>query len=417
MSDQQGWTPGAPAPARPAQHDGPLSQETPVRPDGEARPRPDATSSAPSFAAIELQSALVRSQDQSRFVAPDLAEAGVKPPLPWRRLSWVFAIVVAVGIVAGFAYVTWFRNVEKDAEVAVIVDSVDPAQVAAQTPQDIVRDYFAALADGDIAKALTMGPRGGTGSEALLTPEVYAVTAALTPISDVEILTTDPAATEVDVRYRLGDSQVDTAVRITRLDTGEYRLTRTTVPVQFQITGSDNLPLIINGATVAQGQTFEVVPGRYELSTGRTLLEYPESSAIEIQTLARPDLTRHPASPQLTDLGRTALMSAARESLDRCLAQQSLAPTGCPFGLSSDKAVVPSSIHWTLLNDPWADTTPSLSADDQSIAVLTIGLRLQLSVDYADGTRSPGQEFSDTVQATANMLGETSSDVAIFWER
>ncbi|NHB84139.1 hypothetical protein G7085_04475 [Tessaracoccus sp. HDW20] len=111
-------------------------------------------------------------------------------------------------------------------------------RVLAQTPQEIVTEYFQALADGDIGRALAMGPRGGNGSERLLTPAAFAATRELSRINGLEILTTDPEATRVQVRYRIGDSPVKAEIALERLDTGEYQLKRTTVPIQLDVPGA-----------------------------------------------------------------------------------------------------------------------------------------------------------------------------------
>lgn len=362
------------------------------------------------------QPAAPPSQFPDRFEAPRPDDEPRSRPLPWRPLLLGMVAVVLCGIAFGAAYVVWFRPTAADPDVTVKPSAGATQQVTTATPHEIVTAYFTALAEGDIERALAMGEPGGAGSGALVTPKVYAVTRELSPIGNLQIHTEDPTATELDISYTLGDQVVETSVRTVRLDTGEYRLARTSVPVQIQVPGGDELPLIVNGQPVPQNQTFELVPGRYELSTGMTLIAYPEANNFTINSLARADETILTINPQLTEQGRTAFMSAARASLSRCLAQQQVAPAGCPNRMQVSRPVVPSSIAWELLNDPWSDATVTLSPEDQSVAVLTVSIRARLSVDYTDGSRSPGQTINKTAQVRASMLSDSPRSIDVTWD-
>lgn len=352
----------------------------------------------------------------SRFEAPAPEEPPGRPPTPWRPLLAGALSLLLVGVLIGVSYVTWFRPSAADPDVTVKASQQATQEMRSATPHEIVTAYFDALAQGDIERALAMGELGGTGSEALVTPAAYAVTRQLSPLSDLHIHTEDPAATELEVSYTLGDQRIDTSVRTVRLDTGEYRMARTTVPVQIQVPGGDNVPLLVNGQSVPQNRTFELVPGRYQLATGLQLIAYPEASAFTINSLARADETVLTVSPQLTEVGRDALLAAAKASLRRCINSHQVAPEGCPNRMQVNRPVVASSIAWELIGDPWRSGTPTLDPADQSVAVLTVRVRARLSVDYTDGSSSPGQEIDTAVQVRASMLADDPASVIVTWD-
>lgn len=425
MTDGQqgGWTPQAPRAPRPAPQGGqpinpqyvsgdPSSAATPVRPMRDTvRPMPQ----EPTFDAQGLRSVLTRARDQSRFEAPVIEEERQRRPFPVKGLLATLVGVLVIGIVAGFVYVNYVREVAPDPDVAVQASgsqSVEPIQ----TPQQVVVEYFNALQSGDIERAMALGDRGGTGLGTLITPQAYARTRELSPIGNLKILTDDPAAVEVRVSYTVGDEPVDAAIRLIRLDDGSYRMARTTVTVQLQVVGGQNLPMKINGQDVDHTQQLEVVPGSYELDSGLPFIAYPANNNFRINSLSRADPQLLTVNPQLTEAGRSTLMDNARRSLDRCIAQKELTPTGCPNGIIAGQSVNQSTIDWQLLNDPWGRVTPTLSSEDQSIALMSVGLHTNVAFTYSNGDRSTNNPHQETVRVRANMLGRTADDVVVVWE-
>lgn len=407
MSDgQQGWRPAAPGPP-PID---PQFQSTPTRPL-----EPEAAHGEPVFDAVGMQSVLTRARDQSRFVAPPIEPKREPRRFPLRALLAVFVGIVVLGVVAGIVYVTFFREHEVDPGVLAKPTATASNQVKAQTPQEIVEAYFAALRAGDIERALAMGPRGGNGSERLLTPETYQVTMEQSPIGDVEILTREQDATRVKVRYHLGDRPIDAVIDLDRLDTGEYQLKRTTVPIQISVPGGDGVPLIVNGQKIDQGQVYEVVPGEYRLTTDLPYIAYSDASRITVVTLEAPELQKFAPVPQLTESGRAAFIASASRSLDECLAAKRKAPPNCPISMAKGAAVDESSITRTLTNDPWTTARPSLTASDQGEAEMTVTLRYTLSYQLTDGARQQAQAQQAVITARANLLGTTPNQVTVSW--
>lgn len=394
----------------------PASEATPARPDSNViRPIPTG-SAGPSFDALAMQDVLSRARDSRRFEAPEIEEEAPKRPFPLRALLVTLAVVLVVGMGAGLFYVQFLRNVEQDPDTIVEVTATATRSVL-QTPQAAVRGYFEALADGDIEEALSYGPPGGSGSMLLLEPEAHAAMPVDSRPSDIEVITEDPHASEVEVSYVLGGEEVTTSVKVNRLDSGDYQLARTTVTVLTQVAGGDNLPMFINGTEADHTIPLEVVPGTYSLSTELPFIAYPSEASFRIQSLAYTDVTVFPVNPQLTAQGRDALLASAQTSLTRCMASEALTPTGCPNAIRATKPVVQGSVEWTLLNDPWSTFNPTLDSDDQTVGIATVSLEYRVTMTYTDGHTSGNNDLSRNVSISATMVGQSTDEVTVTWDR
>ncbi|GAA4905263.1 hypothetical protein GCM10025789_25790 [Tessaracoccus lubricantis] len=406
MTDgQSGWHPPMPP-------DGPVSPTTPVRllTGAEAPPL-----SVERFDAVGMQSVLTRARDRSRFVAPPREEEATKRALPVRGLAWGALLVAAIGIVAGMVYVSYFRPIVDDPDTIVVVPTATATreEVTAQTPQEIVTEYFEALSTGDVDRALAMGNPGGNGSHALLDVDVFARARELSPITDVQILSDDPTATEVPVRYLIGGQPFETAIVLDLLDNGRYRLAQTTVTAEFSLAGGQNLPMLVNGRRIDPKLTFEVLPGTYEVSTGLPFVDYAVTGHLQVASPSRADVQKANVTPELTEAGRSALVDAARASLQRCISANSIAPAGCPNQASAGGSQV-SSATWRLTNNPWSDISPTLVADDQSVALMRLRLETSLHLTYGNGSSSNPTPTIPT-EVRASMLGTDPAGVRVTW--
>ncbi len=400
--------------------EGPTSAATPTRPDTSIiRPMPTGTT-GPSFEALEMQSVLSRARDTSRFDEPERGAGSERErrKTPLRTLLVLAVGTVILGVVAGALWVGLYRDPVVDDQTIVKV-STSPGAII-RTPQETVLGYLQALEAGDIALALTFGPSPGTGSDTLLTPEAHAGMPVASRPSNISVITQDPFANVVDVSYTLAGEPVSTTMRVTRDDAGSYSLEQTTIELQIQVVGGDNLPTMVNGVEVDNRILLKVVPGTYTPSTGLPFLTFPEkSSLITISSLSYSDIAVNLLNPELTAEGQTALMDAARASLERCIASKELTPTGCPNARKAPRAVVKGSVAWTLLNQStvWKTVTPTLSATDQTVAVATVSLDLRVTMDYTDGGSSGKNDELRTVGFSATMLGRDPDSVAVTWER
>lgn len=361
-----------------------------------------------------MHSILERARDQSRFEAPIIEEEAERRPFPWKGVVLVFSIILGLAVAAGAVYALFLRETTVDPDTIVQVTD-GPTVVELRSPQDAVREYLEALAAGDIATALSLGEVGGIGSHALLDEETHAEMRERAPITDIEILTEEPDANEVNVKYRLGDEQVDTSIPVVRTDNGSYELARTTVTVVIELNQAESVPLLVNGIEVEKFDPLEVVPGFYEVSTGLRFIAYPQDNSFTIGSLGFASETRLTATPRLTNEGAEVLRTAVQRSLERCFNQQSLSPEGCPQSITAPQPVNSSTIQWQLVGNPLANSEPSLSTEDLSIGTMTVDLRYSVTFRYQDGSDSGRNEGARSPRATANMLGNSESDVSVVW--
>lgn len=403
----------------PGPDDVPSSAATPPRPgSGIIKPMPT-EGDGPSFEALAMQSVLSRARDNSRFATPEPSDsgAGTGRKLPVRALLVLAVGVLVLGVASGVVWVSINRDTSVDPETVVQVS--ESAGTKARTPQETVQGYLDALADGDIDEALSYGPEPSEDgrSHALLTPAALNVMPEEARPSDIRVLTDDPLATEVEVTYDLAGETISKPLRLTRLDTGSYQLERTTVAIQLEVTGGDNLPVFVNGVEVDHRVPLEVVPGTYIPSTGRPFVEFLDTAPFSIRSLARDEVTDVLVNPELTEPGRAALLAAAQQSLERCIASSELAPTGCPNAIRAPQPVVPGSVRWEVRNaNMWSSFEPMLSPRDQTVAVATVPLDLVVTMDYKDGGNNGGDRVERNVAVSATMLGADTSSVTVSWD-
>ncbi len=427
MTDQQpgAWRPAgesawSPPPGGSAAPDGPRepgSQATPTRPETHiVRPMPT-SAQGPNFEAIAMQSVLSRARDTTRFEAPPPQEEKPPAPFPLKTFVIVIALTLVLGAALGVVWVRFLRPAATAGEDTIVRPTTTSDEVGSSTAISVVEDYLGALARGDVEEALRFGPGTGVGSRALLANDAYAAMPEDARPRDIEILTTDPGATEISVRYRLAGSPVETSYRTVRRDDDTWQLARSSITATWQISGGANVPLFINGVEVDHTQPLQLVPGSYQLSTGLDFITFPASSTITIQSLSYAEDPIFPVTPELTEAGRSAFLSSARSSLNRCLSRQELAPEGCPNGVRSSLPVDESTIRWRLLDEPWENFNASLWAEDQSSAIATISLRMELDMNYVDGNPAGTTPVNTNSRLRANMLGSDPDSVSVVWER
>jgi len=189
-----------------------------------------------------------------------------------------------------------------------------------QSPQAVVRRYFAALAAGDAAAALgyaLVPPRGS-----YLTAEVLRAQLRLAPLSDLVVRGSQLSGGRgtVSVGYRLGfadgDQQLTDTVPVIR-DGSSWRLGRVAVPTQVAVTspGADRLTLA--GGRLPRGPVL-LFPGALPLGT--------DNPAVQVD--GRPAVRLGPADRQTSEVS-VSLTTAAKDELRRSLGT---ALAGCLAG-------------------------------------------------------------------------------------
>lgn len=352
-----------------------------------------------------------------RFVAPVIHDGPRRNRLPLRALLLGLVLILITGIAIGFIYVRFFRVVPVDQDVLVRTTPGSITGPRLQSPQEVVQRYFEALRDGNIESALALGPRGGPGRGSLVTARAFEETRRISPIDDIEVTADDPEAVEVQVSYTLGGEPVEESVRVTRNDDGTYQMAQTTTTVEFDVTGGQSLPMIVNGQRVGSNELLEVVPGRYEVSTGLPFITYaaPHNS-FTVTSMTPSEVVELTAIPTLTPEGEHELVQAARSSLASCLELRQLEPADCPNHITPSAPVDESTVRWELVNDPWRRLQPILHPEDQTVAALSTVIRTNVTFTYSDGSSSGNNFQIRTAQIRANMAGEPPADIVIDWQ-
>jgi hypothetical protein len=107
-------------------------------------------------------------------------------------------------------------------------------------------------------------------------------------------------------------------------------------------------------------------------------------------------------------------VAAARAQLETCAQSTDLAPVGCPQVATSDPAVTPANVHWTLLNQPLAGATAIARANGvaHQTAISVFGL-FQLVASYTVGTDPQLHYAYSSGVARATMTWDGSNLLAV----
>ena len=419
MSDGSGeWGP-QPGPILPPGRDGePSSAATPTRYGSHIiRPMPSGGVGG-SFEDLTRRSVLSRAEDDSRFEAPEDLDGGdgsVRAS-PVRLLMILAVTMLILGVVGGVLWVNVNKSKDVDGDT-----TVKPTPGVAEellTPQEAVTGYLQALADGRVDDALAFGPPLTTQASTLLLEQssVDAMPVTSRP-SNISVLTKDPLATRVRVAYTIYGEDVSTTMRVERQDNDSYLLERTTVTIQLQVVGSENLPVQLNGITIDPRLALAVLPGTYRPSTGLALVAFLDAEPVKIPSLDYADTVIVPINPELTPAGQAGFEQAARTSLSRCMASTELAPTGCPNEILAPKPVKPGSVKWELQKPEsvWESFNPTLSPADQSVATATLSMQVRVTMEYADGLNRGNKDISLNVALSATMVGDDPAALNVVW--
>jgi hypothetical protein len=316
---------------------------------------------------------------------------------PSRRALIALAAVVVVAV-AGGAVLTVLR-------------------LTAPTPSSTVEDYFAALADGDADRALTLvadRAQYDTATYPLLTGAALADEADRpreVSVADEQPLGSDDglAYRGVRVSYRAGSAAVTQTVVVVELD-DRFQLQSPFVPVL--VSGASGRPVSVNGVALGDRDVDTVAfPGAYSATAQGNAL-WAEATVTGVPQDAGygdPAVTIAFEPPALAPDAEDAIRAEVRSALETCAASTQAAPRGCPFALYSFWSQ-PTSVKWTITVFP----TVTVSAGGALFGGATAQITSERSgsVSYqatytdvggAERTESGDQEFQ--VQGTARADG------------
>jgi hypothetical protein len=188
---------------------------------------------------------------------------------------------------------------------------------ATDGPATVVRDYFAALARGDAAKALAYGTVP-EGPRRLLTSAALHEQLRIAPLRDVFVEGTQQHGNRatVTVHYTLAfaDGPVSRTVHVLlHHSNGEWSLDRVAVGVVIApTTARDRLAIL--GAPVPTSRTL-LFPGALPIATDTPYLELV--SALDFVSFDTSSVLDVPV--RVSNAGETAVRTAVTDALNRCL--------------------------------------------------------------------------------------------------
>lgn len=332
----------------------------------------------------------------------------------WKRIVTILVSVVVLGVAAGWVYVEFFRNTRPDEATIVANQSTAANQPRIAQPDAVVRQYLNALANGDVATAMSLGPRSD-GDTSAISPEAYAKSLKTHPITNIKVPRQPNAATYVNASYKIGDQQVDSRFKVVRDDAGGWQLAQSTIHFHFNSPDAEQIPLQLNGVPIS-GRDAALLPGSYSVGTGLPYLNFGDDTNMLITNLEYEGVVQRSLTPTLTQQGAQVLMDAGRASLNACMAAGSLTPPGCPNQLRAASPYEPGTVRWSLLNDPFVNTSAALDVNDQTRGQASLLLSFEVSFRYTDNTTSGNQQPTPVnASFSASMLVSDPSQLIVTW--
>ncbi|KJC65111.1 hypothetical protein [Agreia bicolorata] len=180
--------------------------------------------------------------------------------------------------------------------------------------------------------------------------------------------------------------------------------------VDVQVQGPAGLAVQVDGNAidVADGSSLRAFPGDYEVSVvdDSDLFDAEPATAnvVGLSDDAAGSVATAAVTTTLTEAGTAAARSAVDAYVDGCVAQQSLAPTGCGFGARAQDGVSYSNIRWTLTVRP-TYSVGDWAGNGWSVTTETAGT-LDVVADSVDGAGRSGQ--SGTTLSNYRPVGTVS---------
>lgn len=289
---------------------------------------------------------------------PPVAPAPAAPGPPPRSHRAVWLVVLAVVLAAVLA-----------AALTVAYTGSGGGSVA--KPDDVVRGYLRALADGDAAAALRLGPAPGRAP--LLTDSVLRRQQQLAPIRDVRVLASSVHGGTAEVRaaYRFGRRRADQTFALNRA--GHWQLQATALSIDVSTLSRIPEPTVF-GVPIGAATTIQVFPGPLVWGSANRFFRVTDrDSARFALSPADPDAAYTALSAGLNADGQRAVLTAVQRYLAGCAASHSLTPKGCPQQ-QTDEHVVANSARWQVTSDVPKALRARPSSDDVTTYEVQAGL-------------------------------------------
>jgi hypothetical protein len=312
---------------------------------------------------------------------------GLGPPTPQPKgrgkiLIIIGAAALAVILMAVLAVVVATRGRQAANPDSSTQTQQNQSQSAAPQnaprPSDAVMGYLQALAAGDAVGALSFAADPApTGP--LLTDEVLARSGEDAKLTEIQVpVVEDQNATSVSASYTLGNTPVSESFDVVKV-ANTWKLSRAVKDLDISFIVGGSVPVKINGVDVDQ-DSVAVLPGSYTFTTGLPYISYESNVVLVRSPYVEADTYR--IQSQLTKSGEKAVVSATRESYNKCLDANSLSPKNCPMNFKSKYTYNKSTITWRQVGgDPFRKAKVSLGGTQARVEI-PLSLRLSGNCTY-----------------------------------
>ncbi|MCQ1986229.1 hypothetical protein [Arthrobacter sp. zg-Y844] len=245
-------------------------------------------------------------------------------------------------------------------------------------PQVLAEEYLQAIVDGDVERAIGMGPDLDWEDYSLMTNEVYTEAEnTITGFEVTDVVVTDGQAdVSVDIEQG-GDSHAVTLdLRTAGSEALFFRKWKLNIglgstQVHYILRG-DATAVAVNGVDIPgqdmealrRSTVFNFLPGDYILgaATGSPYSGYPDrvvSARLNPDGAAAVRAGTVDLKPQVTEAGRGEIEAGLTAHLEKCMKATELMPKGCPNQWTAEDPDSYRNISWSMKTPPTLDPIES----------------------------------------------------------
>jgi hypothetical protein len=301
-------------------------------------------------------------------------------------------------------------------------------ETSAHAPRAAVSAYLDALKRGDADAAAKLG--NITKSGPLLTDKVFGAAKDRIVSYSVESQSIDASTATVRVAYEQGNARHTASFSLAAKGKDDLFFTRWSLQpvalptVGVTTSGPGAMTLTVNGTDLegvsAGSDEFPAFPGSYTFTSQGTV-DFSTTRATAMVdlggSLGAADTATVQLTAALTDAGKQAADNAVESWVNACIAQPSLQPVGCSFGLTGDNSgLTITNEKWTLQSAPQFTIGADFNNGGWAVATTTPGA----ATFNADFTESDGEYGTITsigsvpVQVDGRITGFNADGTAIF---
>jgi hypothetical protein len=265
-------------------------------------------------------------------------------------------------------------------------------------PDETVKDYLTALAEGHAADALEYGPK--PASTTFLTDDVLAKQQAKAKITDIETHTVEVKDdhARVAVKYKFGSKPQDVEATISKVK-GKWQVPTT---VEMDVSDERKIPgLTLFGKPVTEDKIY-TFPGPLDFATNNPNITLKNEDENDYETT--PGEASAPVlSIDLNAAGKKAAADALTASLQKCIKSKELQPAGCPQE-EFDFEAVAHTAAWKLTTDL---TSLDYEANDDEDQPLLVRVDDELEWDVTYKAKDFDNHVTTQHDSTTSFLSAT----------